>query len=326
MNNILIYTRLKKLETVAEQTAHILSQQLQQIGLNVEVCNSLNLPRLILNSYQTVHFIVESLPLNVNEVFHLAVCKALGKATILSVLNSEKKITKSFLDFISPDAFSVSQTNHLKLYRNLNCNKFIFSAFPKTDGSGKKTIFKHEAYLIPIENKLDEVFQFHLDSTVYFDGRKLLNKYSSSQLRKKWNELVLGKKIPPNHLLILSENKILQLLSDEALSVVTASPNIIHTEFIRWLSLSMNKNNLIVLNEFQATGFSNYWTSGGNCRVLSTQDWIKELESGTENQELVSSNYKTADLLEPTVNELSRLYSKILHQKTSLLTSGSVKL
>lgn len=311
---------------MAEQTTNILSEQLQQLGLHVEISHTLNLPRLILNSYQTVHVIIENLPLNINESIHLAICKALRKSTIISVLNSDKKTGKDFLDFIEPDAFSVSQTNHLKLYRNITCNKFILSAFPKTVLPAKKSSFKNQAYLIPLQNKIEEAFEFKVNGPIYFDGRKLLKKQGSSQLRKKWNDLIENKKLSPQHHLILSDNKLDYLIAEESLTVVLSDPSIKHTEFTAWLSRCMNKNNLVVLNDFQATGFSNYWTSGHNCHVVSSQKWMSQIECFENKNDFVSTTYKAAELFEPVVNELSRLYSKLWQQKTSLLTSGSVKL
>lgn len=326
MNNVLIYCRTQKNSPVAEQTANLLSEQLQQLGFNVEVTHNLNIPRLVLNSYQTVHFIAEELPLNVNEIFHLAICKALGKSTVLSVLNSDKKISRNFLNLVSPDALSVSQTNHLKLYRGITGNKFIFSAFPKTAVTLKKQAFKHQAYLIPIQSKLEEVFDFQIDDVIYFDGRNLLGKTGSAQLRKKWNELISTGKINNQHILILSDSKIAQLVAQGSLSIVLASSHFKHTEFTGWLNSAMNSNNLIILNEYQATGFSYYWTSGHNCRVLSATNWIQQLELAEPINTICASNFKSSELFEPTVNELSRLYSKLWHQKTSLLTSQSAKL
>ena len=330
MNTILIYCRSKKNEPNAEQTACILSEQLQHLGLHIEISHQLNLPRLLLNSYQTVHFIIENLPLTINEAFYFSLCKAIGKSTLLSLLNSEKKLGKNLFDFMRPDAFSVSQINHLKLYRDLTGNKFILSAFPKPEGSSSKNKFTNQSLLIPLQNKIEESFDFEIDAPIYFDGRKLLKKMESSVLRKKWNELLVANKINSQHHLILSENKITQLIVEEQLAIVLADPNLEPTEFTNWLSQCMNKNNLIILNDFQATGFSNYWTSGHNCLVISAQNWIDHLNSSIKSLEnssdLISTSSTAAELFESKVNELSRLYAKLWQQKTSLLTSGSVKL
>lgn len=327
MNNILIYTRAKASEPAAEQTAHILADQLHQLGLNAEISHVLNIPRLILNSYHTVHMIVDSLPLTVHEVFHLALCRALGKSSVLSVLNSDKRVSKNLLDFIKPDALSVSQTNHLKYYRSISCTKFIFPAFPAlAQSSAKKSHFNHEGTLIPLMEQLDEATQFKLDGSVYFDGRKLIKKSNSALLRKKWTEMISQKQIGENFHLILSESKVRELLRDGSLAVVLADPNHRPSEISDWLSQSLNHSNLMVLNEYQATGFSSFWTSGQNSYVLNPDKWVQQLNHLELSSEIASSHSRKSELFETSVNELSRLYSKLWHQKTSLLTSRSVKL
>jgi hypothetical protein len=326
--NILVYSRPKDKEPVAEQTITLLTEQLQHLGLHVEITHSLNIPRLILNSYQAVHLVIEELPLTVNEALHLGVCKALGKATVVTILNSHHHISRAFLNFVKPDALSVSQTNHLKYYRDFTCNKFVLSAFPKAATTYKKTAFKNEGFLVPIQEKLEEAtsFSFSAEAPVYFDGRKLLKKKSSLQLRKKWNDLVVAGKLGNNCHLLLSESKLNEILSRESLAVLLADPALSHSEFTQWLGKVMNRANLVLLNEFQATGFSAHWTSGQNCIVTSADGWQNVTSEETASAALTSSGFKPLELFEPSVNELSRLYSKLLHQKASLLTSGSVKL
>lgn len=325
MSHVLLYSRNAD-ENTAEQTALTLSEQLQQAGQHVDICHSLNIPRLILNSYQCVHMIIETLPLTANEAFHLGVCKALGKATVISILNSEKNLAKGFLNFVKPDALSVSQTNHMKYYRQITSNKFVLPALPSTETPAKKSSFKHEAFFIPLQEKMDEALNFKVQGTIYFDGRKLLGKHTSLQLRKKWHDLIAAKKLSEDSHLILSDNKLKELTGEHGLSVVLADPSLTHTEFTEWLSLCFNKKNLIILNEYQATGFSNYWTSGRNCVVLSAHNWAQALTHIDTGADYVSSTCKAGELFEPGINELSRLYSKLWQQKTSLLTSRSVKL
>ena len=326
MSQILLYSRTKSKEPAADQTLSILAEQLQFAGHNVDITNSLNIPRLILNSYQTVHLVIEDLPLTANEAFHLGICKALGKNTLISILNSDRNLKKAFLNFIKPDAVSVSQTNHFKYYRTVASNKFVFSAFPKNEAASRKQVFKHSAFLIPLNEKLEEVSNINISSSVYFDGRRLLKKSNSTQLRKKWNDLVSQNKISENYHLILSDNKIRELIEEPGLSVVLADPALNHTQFVSWLNLTLNKTCLIILNEYQATGFSKFWVSGRNCAVVPLQNWATFVSELDMKRDFVCTTYKTSELAEPTVNELSRLYSKLNQQKTSLLTSRSVKL
>lgn len=324
--NILIYSRSRQREKIAEQTVNVMTEQLQHLGLHVEITNSLNLPRLILNSYQVVHLVIEELPLTANEALHVGLCRALGKSTVLSLLNSDHHQNRTWFNLVKPDAMSVSQTNHLKYYRDFTGNKFVLSAFPKAENNFKKADYGHTGYLFPIQNKLEEALQFKTDETVFFDGRKLLNKKSSLQLRKKWNDLIVSGKLGPQFHLILSDSKLLEIIAKESVAVILADPAMSHTEFTRWLGKTMNKGNLIILNEYQATGFSSHWTSGLNCMVTPVESWLSVLSQDKVLKELSCSGFKPAELFEPSVNELSRLYSKLLHQKTSLLTSGSVKL
>ena len=327
MSQVLLYSRPKAKEPTAEQTVCTLAEQLQSAGHHVEISNSLNIPRLILNSYDTVHLVIETLPITAGEAVHLGICKALGKNTLISILNSDRNLKKAFLNFVKPDAISVSQTNHLKYYRGASGNKFVLPAFPKKEAAGRKSTFKHEAFLIPLHQKLEEALNFNIDSTVYFDGRHLLNKKTNSiQLRKKWNDMVAQHIINSKYHLILSDNKVKELVDEPGLSVVLANPMNSHTEFTNWLNLVLNKNNLVILNEYQATGFSNYWTSGRNCMVVPVNNWANAVAELDMNRDFICTTYKASELFEPTVNELSRLYSKLNQQKTTLLTSRSVKL
>lgn len=326
MSSILLYSRSSKQDPASEKTINILSEQLQQMGLSVDITHSLNIPRLILNSYYAVHLVIDQLPLSPSESLHFALCKALGKSTLISILNSDRNLKKAFLNFVHPDALSVSQTNHLKYYRSISCNKFVFPALLKTDVPAKKINFQGDGFLIPLQNKIDEAVQYTLNQTIYFDGRKLLDNHHSSYLRKKWNDLINQKKIGPHFHLILSENKINELLDEESLAVVLADPDLSHTEFIHWLNKSLNKKHLVVINDFQATSFANFWVSGQNCMVLSAHHWLKNLNHLELNTHLNCTHFKPHELYQPLINELSRLYSKLNQQKTSLLTSRSVKL
>lgn len=327
MNQVLLYSRPKAKEPMADQTVSILAEQLEHSGHQVDIANTLNIPRLILNSYETVHMVIENLPMTPNEAVHLGICKALGKNTLVSVLNSDRNLKKGFLNFVKPDAISVSQTNHFKHYRGIAANKFVLPAFLKKENPARKSAFKHEAFLIPLSQKLEEAFAFNINSTVYFDGRTLLNKKTNSiQLRKKWNDLVAAHAIKEDYHLILSDNKIKELIEEPGLSVVLADSSLSHTEFTSWLNLVLNKNNLVILNEYQATGFSSYWTSGRNCMVVPVQNWVNSIAELDMSKELTCTTYKASELFEPAVNELSRLYSKLSQQKTTLLTSRSVKL
>ena len=326
MGNILLYSRKSVKSPTSDRTVSLLSEQLQQIGHQVDVSHSLNIPRLILNSYDAVHLVIENLPLTANEALHLGICKALGKSTLISILNSDRNLKRAFLNFIRPDALSVSQTNHFKYYRNISANKFILPAFPNLEIGFKKCEYRHEAVLVPLFEDFSEAVELNLPGTVYIDGRKLTKKRSSATVRKEWNTLCASGKLSENYHLVLSDNKVFEILNDHTAAVLLADPRFTHCELTEWLGQVMNRRNLVIINDFQATGFSAYWTSGRNCFVINAQNWRSAVRHLDFSSSLLCTAAKPGEMFEASVNEISRLYSKLAQQKTSLLASRSVKL
>ncbi len=323
MNRVLLYSRK------SSESVDLLIKGLQEIGYSIEQTQSLNLPRLVLNPYNTVHFLVDELPLTVKETLFMSLVKSLGKVTILSVFNINHGESKKLFEFLYPDALTVSQTDHLKFFRQWNCPKMILPLVPnllltKVAQLNSPT----NEFLVPLISSIDEAVQFKTAHNIYFDARKILEKSSSAKLRKAWSQLIQDQEISSNYHLILSEQKIKQLLEESSLSVVLANPKISHTDFIHWLEIAVNKNNLVILNDGQATSFSQAWTSGQNCHVVSNHAWVEGTNELMKNQKdlRIKTHFKSAQLVEPLINELSRLYTKILHQKTSLLSTPSANI
>ncbi len=324
MNNVLIYSRN------SNPSVDLLVNELQAIGFSVDQTQSLNLPRLILNPYSTVHFLIEEFPLTIKEQLFISLVKSLGKATILSVYNFNNKISKKTFDFLCPDALSVSQTNHLKFFRAWNCNKVIVPILPNLTTPSRKSELTEpcNGFVFPLSTQLEEAIQFKTKRDIYFDARKLLEKNNSAELRKTWAQFIQTKKISSNYHLVLSDQKMNQLLNEESMVLILADSKLSHTEFTRWLELVVNKNNLVILNDYQATGFAHAWTSGRNCYVVSHYTWLKDINYLMQDDlDLnIKTYFKSAQLIEPLINELSRLYTKILHQKTSLLSAHSANI
>jgi len=332
MISVLLYSRGN------EAMTGVIADQLDTLGYRVEQTQIITIPRLILNSYNVIHFIIDQLPLTVNELFCLSSAKALGKAVVISVLNA-KPSDKNFLltakstftSWMLPDAITVSQTNHLKIFRDFTAQKMIvptlfqIKTVPKTEKSEQSIV----GFLFPLFENLDEALQLISEKPVYFDGRKLLEKFSSSQLRKKWTALLATKKIPLNYHLVLSDKKIKSLLECEPLGLVVASHHMQPTEFANWVQASLDHPHLLILNQYQATGFSNHWTSGYNCFVTSSHHWLRDLNANMEHL-VFNQPFAIADITKTSVdslfNELSRLYTKIINQNTSLIDSDSAKI
>jgi hypothetical protein len=330
MSQILIYSRPGKNQV--NTSLEILSEKLSEIGHHTEHTHSTNWARIFLNPYHLVHLFVEQLPLTVNELFFISLAKTLGKPTILSLFNTDHKQTKPLASLVCPDALTLSQTNHFQYYRDWICTKSVLPLFPEIKNNSSSAAHGKNhlpSYLIPLEKNLEEAFQYKTDQEIYFDARSLLKENSSTNLRKQWNQYLKEKKLHPLAHLILSEEKCRELLKEENLYIVLASPRLKHTEFTAWLEKSLNRGHVIFLNEFQATGFSQAWTSGQNCQVLAAHHWPKSLNQFFASQIDLSncrSRFKNSELTEPLVNELSRLYAKILRQNTTLISADSVKM
>lgn len=328
MSQILMYSRPGKNQLNA--SVELISRKLAEIGHLTEQTHSTNWARIFLNPYDLVHLFVEQLPLTVNELLFLSLMKTLGKPCILSLFNTEPKQTKSFSVWLCPDAMTFSQSNHFQYYRDWTCSKSLLPLFPEIKKSAISGLTsKNRSFLIPLEKNLEEAFRYKTDCEIYFDARSLAKSHSPTQLRKQWNQFLKDKKLHSLAHLILSEEKLNSLLQGESLQIVLASPTMKHTEFTTWLEKTLNQNHLILLNEFQATGFSQSWTSGQNCYALSTHHWPKSLNhflAATPDTSKMSSHFKSSELAEPLINELSRLYTKILRQKTTLISEGSVKI
>lgn len=225
-----------------------------------------------------------------------------------------------------PDAISVSQTNHLKYYRAVAGNKFIMPAWPRCETTMRPSAFKHKAFFVPIVESFDEVFDYTTDELIYFDGHILLKEFSALQLRKKWTDLVNRGKISAQSHLLLSDKKLNEILNEGQLTVILAQSKRTHTNFTEWLGRTLNKKNLIVLNENQSTGFSQHWTSGQNCLVVAANETFQNIQFNLTDKNFQCSSCRPIELYDGIVNELSRLYSKLSQQKTTLLTSRSAKL
>lgn len=329
MSQILMYSRSGKNRVNA--SIESLSQKLAEIGHQTEHTHSTNWARIFLNPYDLIHLFVEQLPLTVNELFFISLAKTLGKPTILSLFNTEPKQTKPLSSVVCPDALTLSQTNHFQYYRDWLCAKSVLPLFPEIKNGASIATSRAEkrSYLIPLEKNLEEAFQYKTEEEVYFDARNLTKSQSSTQLRKQWNHFLKDKKIHALAHLVLSEDKCRELLKEESLQVILANPQLKHTDFTTWLEKVLNRGHLVFLNEFQATGFSQAWTSGQNCQVLAAHHWPKSLNQFFASDNTLNScrsHFKNSELTEPLVNELSRLYAKILRQKTTLISSDSVKM
>lgn len=360
--SVLLYSRN------VHTTSEILAENLMQAGFIVEQSHLMNIPRIALNSYSIVHFLVNELPLTANEFLCLKTAQALGRSVVISVIDSNNNywgmsqspgLSRALNSFIQPDGFTVSQTNHLRYYRVWTGCRMILPALPKNSVISSSAHFttditqhyseprsessfegteannNQELYFpLQLSENFDDLFSvaqtFETNYKTYFDGQSLLEKYSLTDLRKHWQLLVQKNKIPNHYHLLFSQKKSKEVIKNNPVALVICNQHINNSRLPDWFELAIANKRFVILNEHQAAGFNQYWTSGQNCWVVSSQNSLEDLSRICEKQfskrNLLAWSYETKDtrlLIDPLINELSRLYTKILHQKTRLLRADS---
>lgn len=347
MNQILIYTR--KNSSLIEESSEILAAHLRQVGFNPEITFSTNIARIILNNYYVIHLMIEKWPLTLNELLLVSVAKSMNKSTVLSLFNLNTKQINPFFHLTTPDALTVSQTNQFQFFRNWKCSKSVLPLIPKlkspeinNDFSLNKnliqiqTALEKKIVLIPLQKHLNETLKFNSlseDETieVYFDVRLLLNKMSSTKIRKQWLNLnkkdSISNSSPTlnNFHLVFSDEKISDLLNADSLIILLSNPQLNPIELTQWFKIGLNKGHYVILNQSQATGFSFAWKTEMNSIVVNEKKWIDESIEHIKNSKsgILKSNFDESLFIDPLINDLSRLYTKIYHQRTSLISNDN---
>ena len=200
MISVLLYSRNH------DVMSKMMAEQLTQLGFSVQQTAVLNLPRLILNPFQILHLIVDHVPLTLQEMVYITAAKGLGKSIVLSLLNANKTesrlLRNNLMKWVHPDALTVSQTDHLKIFRYETSSKMIIPELAESESPKRKTRESITGFLFPLLNSLEEALLLNSPLPVYFDGRQLLQTHSSGRLRKRWAQYLKDHKIKSHYQLL----------------------------------------------------------------------------------------------------------------------------
>lgn len=310
-----------------ESQAEILTAELEKSGHLVEWSNQTHPARLLLNKYDVVHILSESLPLTWKNFWIAATAKTLNIPVVVSSYCTTRKQTPSPLQQILRfqlsyfDALSVPEAGEIKNFRLFNRSKFIWPAFVRTSNARFTTFRTNDINLIfQVIRSFDElpVTKWTLDNTSYIDGTHLLLNNSISEIRKLWNQFTEKNGTYKNTILVLNSSNLNKIMT-EAKSVVLINYLQLHSvELAEIIEKCIKFHCILVLNESQASGFPQLWTSTKNGIVqnfeksFTYQLSLSELLDKAQN--INTDNFDTA-IYENKVNELSRLYAKIKNQK-----------
>lgn len=323
-----------------------LAHELEKIGLDIELIDTVHPVRLILNKYDLIHFIHDelNLALNLKTIFAAWSAKSFGIATLLTTYSRLKPNALQKIELGLFDAISLPCISELKKIRFFNGQKIILPYFPQPDGKFKihSTSSEKKQFVFPVLDRFEDLLKINFntlsfikeDHDFYVDAHELRSQQNSSQIRKNWQKFILKNKQFKNFNLFTEKTTLLDVIKQHPSYTFINHLDLNSLQVGFWMDTAMKYNNLMILNEDQGTGFSDLWKTEKNCFVFShristaTQyqflnHFINESPHSKSTARLPFDFRKSLDL---KLNELARLYTKILTQKTSLMHHNSVNM
>lgn len=320
-----------------------LASELEKMSLNIEITDTVQPLRLILNKYDLIHFIHNDPSINLKTALSAWSAKALGAATLLTTYSRLEPGLLQDFEFNFFDAITLPYISELKKMRFYRGQKLILPSFPANSVVGKKDFsFEASQFIFPVLKSFDDLLKINFHSlpslsaqqNLYVDAHLLRSKKDSGQssvIRKNWSAFV--KKNPQfKDFKLFTELTTLNEVLDENSSYTFIHHLDLTSEQVAfWTETALIYNNFLILHEDQGTGFSNFWKTEKNCFIYSPRvaaatqlhaidRFITEQKSPAK----LSFDFKSS--LDVKLNELARLYTKIVSQRASLIQPRSAKL
>ncbi len=171
---------------------------------------------------------------------------------------------------------------------------------------------------IKVLNKsFDELRQAYVP--LFVDASHMTLNHSPSYLRKLWKKFQIKNPLYKKSILILNQENTIELMRTQSVVIDLSSVDS-STEFQALTDLACSYEQFMILTKNQASGYSEFWIHRQNC-------WISDLQPQTtstqkEIKAVAALFFKKIDSIsmrisiENKINELSRIYSKIIHEKT----------
>ncbi|AZZ37745.1 hypothetical protein CIK05_13370 [Bdellovibrio sp. qaytius] len=324
-----------------------LASELEKMSLHVETVESVHPLRLVLNKYDLVHFIHNDPNINLKTVLSAWSAKAVGIATLLTTYcRLEPGLLQEF-EFNFFDAVTLPYISELKKMRFYNGQKLILPSFPAYNVVPKKEVNRSTPqFVFPVLKSFDDLLKINLQAlpsinsqqNLFIDAHLLRTKKetgSSSTIRKNWNAFL--KKHPQYAgFKLFTEISTLKEVLDESSSYTFIHHLDLSSEQVAfWMETALIYNNFLILHEDQGTGFANFWKTEKNCYIYSPRvsavvqlhtidQLIAGLIADPNSPAKLSFDFKSS--LDIKLNELARLYTKIVSQRASLMQPRSAKM
>ncbi len=323
MAYILIHTSSSKKET--QEQALRLQYEMQLIGHDVEFSTHTHPARLIKKNYDVFHLLSDHPHLNLKDQALLLTAKTKSLVTVLSYLNCKNadRTLIERLQFKLIDAFSTPEINSLKSYKNKLKYKFILPLFPLNKMiSSPEAKIDRQIYIlkIAIENFNELKDRSVPDGmSLLIDATSVAERWGTAQARKQWRTFIQDNPDYQTAIVILKPESTLEFFKNNHM-IVDLSYLRQADIFQKYVDWTCFYRQFLILTKNQASGFPHFWKHAKNCWISDFNDTKKNLINSSKkffSDNSFSMNISTED----KINEISRLYSKLIHEK-SLSYSG----
>lgn len=320
-----------------------LASELEKMSLHIEITESVHPLRLILNKYDLIHFIHNDSSIDLKTVLSAWSAKALGTATTLTAYSRLEPSLLQEFEFNFFDSITLPYISELKKMRFYRGPKIILPAFPpSTLGVKKNFSYKQKQFIFPVVKSFDDLLKINFQALtalddqdgLFVDAHMLRSKKEtgqSSTLRKTWTAFT--KKHPQfKNFKFFTEITTLTEVIDESSSYTFLYHLDLTSEQVAfWMGTALTYNNFLILHEDQGSGLSNFWKTEKNCYIysprLSASVQLHAINSFLEGvRSPVKLHFDFRSTLDAKLNELARLYTKIVSQRASLIQPDSANL
>lgn len=344
MAQILLHT--SSLEKSLQEQALSLQNELQLFGHHVDFSTATHPFRILKNSYDIFHIMSDTDHLSFKDAALLLMAKINRTATVVSTYGFPQttriqsiyhKIQSATVDAFSCSNLESLKRNKLTLQRIRLKQSFILPLLPGTQPIKKNRFTSSIIRSVKVINENFNELKLNkssyaslLNKDLTIDASALSQKMPTSDVQKAWKKFQAQNPAYQNCMLILKFETMLELIKNHPV-ILDLSGIYNGLQFHKYFEAAYTYRQFVILTANQASGFPDYWKHQQNC-------WIGDLKSMKKLSHVVESTQVTlaqtffeSDKIESLdksyenkLNELSRVYSKIISQKNLSYASSKV--
>lgn len=320
-----------------------LAHELEKMSLHIEITDKLHPLRMVMNKYDVIHFIHNDSNIDLKTVLAAWSAKTLGTATMLTTYSRLEPGFLQDFEFNFFDSVTLPYISELKKMRFYRGSKIILPSFPAFAAPTSNDLsFQEKQFIFPVAKSFDDLLKINFQAltilqdhhALYIDAHLLRsNRQSglSSTLRKNWNAFI--KKHPQfkTFKLFTEASTLNEILNEHSSYTFIYHLELTSEQVAFWMGTALTANNFLILHEDQGTGLSNFWKTEKNCYIysprISATTQMNSINNFIANQlSLAKLHFDFRSAVDIKLNELARLYTKIVSQRASLMQPDSGKM